>query len=38
MSADRWSVCPNCYKAHYKTVDDAEKDLEESYGKVTLNE
>ena len=35
MSADRWSVCPDCYAQDQKKLDAMRKQQEESYGKVS---
>lgn len=35
MSADNWTVCPQCVARHNRYVEDAERNLQASYGKVT---
>jgi len=38
MSADRWSVCPQCLRFHQEGVDAAIEALEKAYGIVSAND
>jgi hypothetical protein len=38
MSADNWTTCPRCTKAHEAAIDKREKAVADSYGKVPVEE
>lgn len=38
MSADNWTVCPQCKKKAEKDFKDEQKKVNESYGKVSADE
>jgi hypothetical protein len=38
MSADNWTVCPQCRKNVEKRIDKLEEKLKSSYGKVSQEE
>lgn len=38
MSADNWTQCPQCRKNEEANVDDLDKRVVESYGKVSADE
>jgi len=38
MSADRWTVCPRCLKVFEESLELTNQDIENSYGKVSMDE
>lgn len=38
MSADRWSICPKCTERREQKIAKLHSDVEDSYGKVTIEE
>ncbi len=38
MSADNWSICPQCLSNYLKKTEEMRKNLETSYGKVPADQ